>query len=412
MPPSVAPSVAPESMKADARSASASQASFPSISSAPPPSDDDGEDERDDEDVPPFDASEAETAAPPEVEAKAAAPETPGASEAPGAVEEAVAAAPPIEETLLSAPVVAAAPASEVMSAGPETRPSATLPPPTGPDPEPEKHGPVTVVEAKTDVSKVEGKKKRKPRVASLTPPPVEAPTADDDDDDDIVESAEHVAIQEKFFSDGDLTRHDHADDELDAIRPSKAFRLAEPAVVQRRERYSRYVKWAVAIAAVVCIAAIGRTLIVGGDPKEKNTATREAPPPPVETTKPVEAPKAEAPKPAAEPAPAPSVEPATSASAAEPAAPAVVAPAEPPTGDAKEEKKNAQTALEHRRTADAIAAGEKSVAIDPTDGEAWLILGAAYQDKGDIAAARRAFASCVKEGKTGPVAECGKMLR
>ena len=178
------------------------------------------------------------------------------------------------------------------MSAGPETRPSATLPPPTGPDPEPEKHGPVTVVEAKTDVSKVEGKKKRKPRVASLTPPQVEAPTADDDDDDDIVESAEHVAIQEKFFSDGDLTRHDHADDELDAIRPSKAFRLAEPAVVQRRERYSRYVKWAVAIAAVVCIAAIGRTLIVGGDPKEKNTATREAPPPPVETTKPVEAPK------------------------------------------------------------------------------------------------------------------------
>ena len=49
---------------------------------------------------------------------------------------------------------------------------------------------------------------------------------------------------------------------------------------------------------------------------------------------------------------------------------------------------------------------------LDATDAEAWLILGAAYQEKGNIAEARRAYASCVKEGKTGPRTECAKMLR
>jgi Flp pilus assembly protein TadD len=82
------------------------------------------------------------------------------------------------------------------------------------------------------------------------------------------------------------------------------------------------------------------------------------------------------------------------------------------PTGNAKEEKAKARTFLERRKLAEAIEAGERSVALDPTDAEAWLILGAAYQEKGKNAEARRAYASCVKEGKNGPRNECMNMLR
>lgn len=261
----------------------------------------------------------------------------------------------------------------------PETRPSATLPPPAH---EEEPKAPPVTIASTDDVP-------REP-VAAAEP------------GDDAPESAEHVAIQEQFFSEGDLSRHDH--DDIEPMRPSKAVRMAEPEVVQRRARYSRYVGWAVAGAAIVCLAALLRTLVGGGAEKPAPVLeTRPGPPLTIESPP--------APKPA-ESVATPSPEPSVSAAPAASAPPEEPPPAARPTGDAKEEKKRAQTALEQRKVADAITAGEASVAIDPTDGEAWLILGAAYQEKGDIAAARRSFAACVKEGKTGPVAECGKMLR
>jgi Flp pilus assembly protein TadD len=67
--------------------------------------------------------------------------------------------------------------------------------------------------------------------------------------------------------------------------------------------------------------------------------------------------------------------------------------------------------ALERGRVAVAIAAGERSVALDPGDGEAWLILGAAYQQKGSTADARRCYRACV-EAERGPKGECAAMLR
>lgn len=288
-------------------------------------------------------------------------------SEPPPAVEAKKSEPPPPEDTASNPP--------------PETRPSATLPPPAHEE-EP-KDPPVTI--ASTDAIPRE-------------PPSPPEPTGNGEDDDEA-ESAEHVAIQEQFFSEGDLSRHDH--DDIEPMRPSKAVRMAEPAVVERRARYSRYVGWAVAGAAVVCLAALGRTLV--GGPAEKPAPVLETRPgPPLTIEKPAE------PKPAETVAPP---GPSASATAAAEEPPEAAAPAAP-TGDAKAEKKKAQTALEQRKIAEAITAGEASVAIDPTDGEAWLILGAAYQEKGDIVAARRSFTSCVKEGKTGPIAECGKMLR
>ena len=88
---------------------------------------------------------------------------------------------------------------------------------------------------------------------------------------------------------------------------------------------------------------------------------------------------------------------------------------AEAPTPDPKaaaKEKAASRNALEWGKVKDSIEAGERAVALDPTDGEAWLILGAAYQQKGDGKEARRCFKACLEQGKRGPKGECSAMLR
>jgi Flp pilus assembly protein TadD len=84
------------------------------------------------------------------------------------------------------------------------------------------------------------------------------------------------------------------------------------------------------------------------------------------------------------------------------------------PTSDktALEEKNDARRALERGKVTESIEAGERAVALDPQDGEAWLLLGAAYQEKGKLGDARRCYAACLKQGKRGPLGECQAMLR
>lgn len=79
---------------------------------------------------------------------------------------------------------------------------------------------------------------------------------------------------------------------------------------------------------------------------------------------------------------------------------------------EAKVAKERARASLEKGQIREAIEAGSRAVAIDPTDGESWLLLGAAYQEKGVMVEARRAYTSCVKQAKTGPRRECMKMLQ
>lgn len=79
---------------------------------------------------------------------------------------------------------------------------------------------------------------------------------------------------------------------------------------------------------------------------------------------------------------------------------------------DAKALKRACQRALDTGKLGEAIQNGEASVAADPTDGEAWLLLGAAYDQKGRAAEARTAYQSCVQKGKRGPVGECAALLR
>jgi hypothetical protein len=74
--------------------------------------------------------------------------------------------------------------------------------------------------------------------------------------------------------------------------------------------------------------------------------------------------------------------------------------------------KRAAQAALEDGLTAQAVYAGERSVALDPGDAEAWLILGAAYQQRRAWADARRCFKSCVDQATHGPRGECAALLR
>ena len=234
--------------------------------------------------------------------------------------------------------------------------------------------------------------------------------------------------IAEQFFSEGELvaSRHGHEADEPWEAAPDKVNHKALPHVIERRQRFSRYVRWAVSGAAVVCLAALARTAIV---PRHVPVASAAAKAAIQVEAVPVKA--AEAVAPAAAPPPPESVQAPIAARAAEPvvvapsdkveeAKPATPKPDEAKaavavvTGDktALQEKVDARRNLERGKLAEAIEAGERSVALDPQDGEAWLLLGAAYQEKGKNADARRCYKACLSEGKRGPIGECRAMLR
>jgi hypothetical protein len=84
--------------------------------------------------------------------------------------------------------------------------------------------------------------------------------------------------------------------------------------------------------------------------------------------------------------------------------------PAEKPK-NAWQEKQAAKAALERGSNGAAIAAGERSVGLDPSDGEAWLVLGGAYQAMGNTGQAKRCYNACVSQGKKGPIGDCKDML-
>jgi hypothetical protein len=241
--------------------------------------------------------------------------------------------------------------------------------------------------------------------------------------------------IADRFFSEGDLAAHDAPDEEWSEVA-AKASRKSLPEVVHRRARFAKYVRWAVGGAAVVCLAAFARTAMTPAVTSKATTnalaaaavaAAVEASPAAKAATPAVAHPAEPSAAAAAPPAPSEPAPP--TAKAAEPAAEAQVddrkvdvPKTEAPKADAPavatsdktaaQEKTDTRRALERGKLGDAIAAGERSVALDPTDGEAWLLLGAAYQEKGKNGDARRAYTSCVKEGKRGPIGECRAMIR
>jgi len=240
--------------------------------------------------------------------------------------------------------------------------------------------------------------------------------------------------FEEAFFSSLppehlDLQAPDDEDDDDD--RDARVIRLSEPAVVARRARMRKRVAWGlVACAAVFCFAMARLFLHTEPDPVAKERRAVE--PAAVAVAAPSVAPAAPAvvpaaaaepaassvpvasaePAPVAEPPPviasaAPAIEPASAASAAPAASAPVVA-----SGDAKELRKQARKLLESGKAKDAIPAALESTTLEPEHAEGWLLLGAAYQDRGRNAEARQAFVTCVAQAKRGPRGECAAMLR
>jgi hypothetical protein len=160
-----------------------------------------------------------------------------------------------------------------------------------------------------------------------------------------------------------------------------KGAMLPVPA---RSSRVSPYAKAAVGLLVVVSLVFFGRGFV------------RHAAVPP-----------SAAPALAAAP-----VEPAPVEAPAEPTLEAITPPVDTNPESAEGLKRASLDALEHRKLDDAIAAGEKATLLDPTDADAWLILGAAYHDQGNFLAARRSYGACAKQATRGEVRECKFLLQ
>jgi cytochrome c-type biogenesis protein CcmH/NrfG len=238
------------------------------------------------------------------------------------------------------------------------------------------------------------------------------------------------------FFSAPPVTYDEEPGGPVEADPPPATRRPVSP---ERRRRLGRVVAGTIALSCAICVAAGVRVATVRAATTRVDSASElaHAPPPPAQivaagslapqtpqpdpvsdTLPAVEpAPASEAPAVAA-PSAAPAVEPAASAApAVEPAASAAQAdsekaPVELDPAAARDAKRISQRALDRGDAKGSIEAGERSVELDPTDAEAWLILGAAYQTRGTYPEARRCFASCVHLAKRGPRGECAALLR
>jgi hypothetical protein len=230
---------------------------------------------------------------------------------------------------------------------------------------------------------------------ASQHPDTISIPPADLNDHD------------ERFFAEGEKlasVRGEH----FEAFARLKAGSVSSPdlgerpaaSIVphERRKKLASYVKIAVGISAALCLAAVARVGLTSGDHGTVRSAAAaqitHAPITAIAHADPV------APAPAADSNAQPGH------TFTEEAAPAI------PLKSAHEEREDARSALEHGKAKDAVDAATRSVTVDPTDAEAWLLLGAAQQETGHPADAHSSFLECTKQAKTGNVGECRAMLQ
>lgn len=226
----------------------------------------------------------------------------------------------------------------------------------------------------------------------------------------------------EPFFSRPDVSVLAIDDDEpWDVVDPQT--RRHEPEVVERRARLSKVVARVVAAAVILGVLGGARAWLGGGAQSSQPASAAVA-----------ERPSELAPRAPTEqataaiheiaPAAAPVVEPPALASAVTPST-AERAPAEPrtelepaqpspvaPTVSARASLSQAKRALEAGSAAKARAQAEIATTVDPGDAEAWLVLGAAHQELGDMGRARAAFRKCTEVASRGPKGECAALLR
>ena len=245
---------------------------------------------------------------------------------------------------------------------------------------------------AKRGAPRFLGRASRLAELASSTPPPVSVdagpPPGDVEPAPLPPEERPFDEADERFFlAEDSLAPTAIALSEPDAdeeAEPAPATRLASP----RRRAFARYVGVVVMLAAGMCVAAFTRHArhpVAAG--------ASEALPRPA----------AAAPKIIAAPANAP---PPPVPFAAERAG-AIIDPVA-----ALASRERARAALSKGDVASAVTLGTESVELDPTDAEAWLVLGAAEMAAGQHGPARSTFTACTKVATRGPRHECGQMLQ
>jgi tetratricopeptide (TPR) repeat protein len=212
----------------------------------------------------------------------------------------------------------------------------------------------------------------------------------------------------QRFFAEGE------ARPPLDSQRPGgevdpSAFGLPS----ERQAAFKRYVYILVGVCAVVLVLGLARNALTPPPPPQTHSAPAPSvaapsiPPPPPEPV--AAAPQPATPTPAAAPVASGAV-PAASGVAV-PADSSVAAAAPVSTKTETQERDDARRLLERGKAKDAAEAAARATALDPTDGDAWLLLGAADMEIGKSADARDAFTQCVKQGKRGEIGECRSML-
>ncbi len=258
--------------------------------------------------------------------------------------------------------------------------------------------------------------RKRATKDAPPVVPVADVPVVDHEHESEFFDAAREAR---------DSVRPSHHDG-LDDVDPKHQHKMS-PEAHARRAELAKYVKIVVGVLAVLLVVAIVRSRFGGTEnkvdiPAPVATATAVSPPPEVK------APEVVSPAPVASDGPALVVDAASTAEIVDASPEAAVEAAKDSaapvnvvgvTGDgttkpktAGQEKATSRAALEAGNYGAAIASGERSVALDPADGEAWQLLGGAYQAKGNMGQARRCYDACIHQGKRGPIAECADLLK
>lgn len=233
------------------------------------------------------------------------------------------------------------------------------------------------------------------------------------------------LEIHDEFFAAGEHVSHPPKDASgaYSAVDARHAQKMT-PQAHARRAHLSRYVMWAVGGAAALLMLGITIKSFRGRTNEEPVHHAVAHVAQPVETAAAAVQPEQavaqvanQAPLPEAK-TDEPKVDDTKAADTAKPEDSADKSAAEQPKDmppekpkTAWQEKQAAKAALERSANGAAIAAGERAVALDASDAESWLVLGAAYQAMGNVGQAKRCFHSCVAQGRKGPVSDCRDML-
>jgi hypothetical protein len=216
---------------------------------------------------------------------------------------------------------------------------------------------------------------------------------------EEIVDEVVEDETAEQFFSSHPPAPLEVSDEPLEDERAIDVRRSRVPPA--RRARHLRIVKASVLLCAFLCVAAGFRVVVTGA-----RSAVGSAPPLAALTMTTARAESSPAVATVAAPPP-PVAAPAQEVAAA--AAPTSSVDARWP--DSRAATRAAVAALESHHVEDAIAAAQAATVLDPGNGEAWLLLGAAYQDRGKLPEAIDAYRNCKTQGRSDPRGECRAML-